>query len=50
MKSPTEIFKKLQNKIRDLIRSVTKNSEDSDEKYMKIKFDLDDDLSPNKTI
>ena len=25
-------------KIRDLIRSITKNSDDYDEKYMKIKF------------
>ena len=37
-------------KIRDLIRSITKNSDDYDEKYMKIKFDLDDDLPVNKTI
>ena len=26
------------NKIRDLISSITKNSDDYDEKYMKIKF------------
>ena len=36
--------------IRDLIRSVTKKSNDYDEKYIKIKFDLDDKLSLNKTI
>ena len=37
--------KELLSKIRDLIRSITKNSVDYDEKYMKIKFNLDDDLS-----
>ena len=31
-------------KIRDLIRSITNNSENHDEKYMKIKFNSDDDL------
>ena len=34
----------------DLIRSITKNLDDYDEKYMKIKFDSDDDLPLNKTI
>ena len=29
--------------------SITKNSDDYDEKYMKIKFNLDDELSLNKT-
>ena len=28
-------------KIRDLIRSITKNSADYNEKYMKIKYNLD---------
>ena len=37
-------------KIRDLIRSITKNSDDYDEKYMKIKFNSGDELSLNKTI
>ena len=36
--------------IRDLIRSITKNPNDFDEKYMKIKFDLDDELPLIKTI
>ena len=31
-------------KIRDLIRSITKNSNDYDEKYMKIKFNSDNEL------
>ena len=33
----------------ELIRSLTKIADDYDEKYMKIKFDLDDDLPLNKT-
>ena len=37
-------------KIKDLIRSTTKNFSDYDEKYMKIKFDLNDNLPLNKTI
>ena len=37
-------------KIRYLIRSVTKKSDDYDEKYIKIKFDTNDKLSLNKTI
>ena len=48
-----EIIKKyeeLWSKIRDLIRSITKNSNDYDEKYMKIKLNLDDELPLNKTI
>ena len=36
--------------IRDLIRSVTKSSDDYDEKYMKIKFNSDDQSPLNKTI
>ena len=37
-------------KIRNLIRSITKNSDDYDGKYMKIKFNPDDELPLNKTI
>ena len=36
-------------KIRDLIRSIAKNSDDFDEKYVKTKFDSDDNLPLNKT-
>ena len=36
--------------MRDLIWSITKNSDDYDEKYMKIKFDSNDELPLNKTI
>ena len=45
-----EIIKKyeeLWSKIRDLIRSITKNSNDCDEKHMKIKFNVDDRLPLN---
>ena len=34
----------------DLIRSINKNSDDNDERYMKIKFNSDDDLPLNKVI
>ena len=43
-------YEKLWSKIRDLISSITKNSNDYVEKYMKIKFDSDDELPLNKTI
>ena len=42
--------KELWIKIRDLIRSVTKKSDDYDEKYIEIKFYLDDELPLNKKI
>ena len=38
------------DKIRYSIRSITKTSDDYDEKYMKIKFNSDDELPLNKTI
>ena len=31
------------NKIKDLIKSITNNSDNYDEKYMKIKFNSDDE-------
>ena len=40
----------LWSKIRDLIRLITKTSDDYDKKYMKIKFDLNGNISSNKTI
>ena len=36
--------------MRDLIRSITKNSDDYNGKYMKTKFKSDDELPLNKTI
>ena len=43
-------YEELWSKIRDLIRSIIKNSDDYDEKYMKVKFNSDDDLPINKMI
>ena len=43
-------YEELWSKIRNLVRSITKNSDDYDEKYMKIKFNSDDELPLNKTI
>ena len=45
-----EKYKELRNKIADLIRSVTNNSDDYDEKNMKRKFASDDDLPLKKTL
>ena len=47
-----EIMKKceeLWTKIKDHIRLGTDNSNEYDEKYMKIKFNLDDDLPNTRT-
>ena len=43
-------YKELWNKIRGLIRSITKTSDDYEEKYVKIKYNLDDDLPLNKIL
>ena len=43
-------YEKLWIKIIDLIRSITKSSDDSDEKYMKIKINSDDELPLKKTV
>ena len=43
-------YKELWIKIRDLIRLITENSDDYDEKHMKIKFTSDDELPLKKTI
>ena len=43
-------YEELWSKIRDLIRSKAKKLDDYDEKYMKIKFNSDDELLLNKTI
>ena len=43
-------YEELWSNIKDLIRSITKNSDDYDEKYMKIKFNSDDVIALNKTI
>ena len=43
-------YEKLWIKTRDLIRSKTNNSDDYDQKYMKIRFNSNDDLSLKKTL
>ena len=50
MKAKKKWNGELWSKVEDLIRSITKNSEDYDEKYIKTKFNLDDELPLNKTI
>ena len=42
-------YGELSSKIRDLISSITKNSHNYDEKYMKMKFNSDGELPLNKT-
>ena len=44
------MYEELWIKIRDLVRSITKNLDNYDEKYIKTKFDSDDELSLNKTV
>ena len=44
------IYKELWNKIRYSIRSIIKNSDDHDEKYMKMVFNSDDKLFLIKAI
>ena len=49
-KEKIKTYKELWIKIRDLIRSVTKNLDDYDQNYVKIKFNSDDELPLNKMI
>ena len=49
-KETIEEYEELWSKIRDLIRSIIKNSDEYDKKYMKTKFNSDEKLPPNKTI
>ena len=41
-------YEELWSKNRELIRSITKNSDDYDKKYVKIKFNSDDELPSDK--
>ena len=43
-------YGELWSKITDLIRSIIKNSDNYDKRYMKIKFNSDDELRLNKTV
>ena len=42
-------YEELWNKIRNIIGSITNNSDNYDDKYMKIKFNSYNDLSSTKT-
>ena len=42
-------YEEIWRKVRDLIKSITENSGDYDERYMKIKFNSDEKLPLNKT-
>ena len=46
----TKKYEELWAKIRDVIRSKFNNSDDYNEKYMKIKFNSDDGLPLNKIL
>ena len=50
MKTKKKKYEELWTKIRDLIRSVTKNLDDYDEKYIKIELNSNDKLPLNKMI
>ena len=43
-------YENLQSRIKNLLRPITNKSDDYDEKYMILKFNLDDDLPPKKTL
>ena len=43
-------YKELRIKTKDLIKSLTKNSDDDDENFTKIKFNLNDELPLNEMI
>ena len=43
-------YEELLSKIRDLVTSINKNSDHYDEKYIKTKFNSDDELLLHKTI
>ena len=49
-KEKVKKYEELLIEIRDLIRLIIKNSDDFDEKYMKIKFNSDNELSLNNKI
>ena len=43
-------FEELWSKTRDIMRSKTNNSDDFDEKYMKIEFNSNEDFLLKKTV
>ena len=48
-KEKIKSYKEMWSRIRNLTRSITKNSDDHEEKNMKIKFNSDNELPLNKT-
>ena len=49
-KEKNKKYEELWSKIRDSVRSMTENSDEYDEKYMKMKFNSDGELPLNKMI
>ena len=49
-KDPPQKYEELWNKIKDLIKSATNNSDNCDKKYKKIKINSDDYLPLKKTL
>ena len=49
-KEKNKKYEDLRIKIRDLVRSITKTSDDYNKKYKKIKFNSDYELPLNKTV
>ena len=49
-KNTLKIYEQLWNKFIDLIRSITNNSDNYDQKYTKIKLNSDDDLTLKKML
>ena len=50
IKKKRKYYEERYSKIRDLTASITKNSDDYDEKYRKVIFNSDDELPLNKKI
>ena len=50
IKAILKTYEKLWTKVKSLIRSISNNSNNYDEEYMKIKFDSDDGLPLKKTL
>ena len=50
IKAILKTYEKLWTKVKGLIRSISNNSDNYDEEYMKIKFNSDDDLPLKKTL
>ena len=50
IKAILKTYEKLWTKVKGLIRSISNNSDNYDEEYMKIKFNSDDGLPLKKTL